>query len=176
MNQYRLPRFQAAKMQHGFVRSDEHFGDGGGVDIVQLGGNGQSHAPVQSGNLRISAAAHHTHHAVTGLEAAHGAAGLQHFARDFQAHDGRVAEIRAAVAATAVGQVGAIYTGCMDADDEIIRPHFGLGNVGHFKHVGLAKLFKNNRFHCLSFRSFVCDTAKVACAIAEAVIAAGNPT
>ncbi|MNS83595.1 hypothetical protein D3C72_1173870 [compost metagenome] len=64
----------------------------------------------------------------------------------------------------------------MDAHDKVIGPHVGLGNVGHLEHIGFAKLFKNNRFHCLSFRSLSCDTANVACAIAEAVIAAGNPT
>ncbi|MNC81864.1 hypothetical protein D3C75_1351370 [compost metagenome] len=64
----------------------------------------------------------------------------------------------------------------MDSNDKVIVSHLRRGNVSHLEHIRIAKLFKSDRLHYLSSRLFSGDAANVACAIAEAVIAAGNPT
>jgi hypothetical protein len=60
-------------------------------------------------------AAHDAHDTITDLVTLHGRSGLDHLAGDFETHDRRVAEVRPAVSATPMGQIGAIHTRGMDA-------------------------------------------------------------
>ncbi|VVP49248.1 hypothetical protein PS876_05257 [Pseudomonas fluorescens] len=111
-------------MQHRFVGGDEHFGNRRGVHIVELRRNRHGHAVVDARQFGVGAAADDAHHPVADGESTHLAAGLDHFPGNLQTDDQRVAEVRMAVAAGSVGQVGTVHAGRIDTHHQVGLAHF----------------------------------------------------
>nr|GFD15096.1 hypothetical protein [Tanacetum cinerariifolium] len=163
-------RGESRQVHHRLMRGDEHLGNCRGVNVIQLSRNGHRHAVVDACQLGIRAAAHDAHHPCAHFEAFDVAAFFDNLASDFQADDRGVAKVGVPVTAGAVGQVGAIDAGGIDAHQQVGRAHFRRGCVAQLEHVGVAKLMDDDGFHgCCS------DPLRVALAMAEAVMAAGKP-
>ena len=117
------------------------------MHIVQLGGKGHRHAIVDTCDFSIGAAAHYAHYPVTHDVADNVRAGGNHLACDLQSDDRRIAEVRAAIAAVAMGQVGPVDARRVDAHQQIGGAYIRGRGVAQFEHVGAAEFFKGNGFH-----------------------------
>lgn len=130
---------------------DEDLGDRGGLDVIEAGGNRHRHAVVDARHLGIRAAADDAHHAVADLPALHVRAHGDHVAGDFQAHDGRIAEVRPAVAAAALRQVGAVDAGGAGTHQQVVRPWQRLRHFADPQDVRRAERVEYDGFHDGSF-------------------------
>ena len=87
----------------------------------------------------VAIAADHPHDTVAGRKDGDRGTYSDDFPRDFQAQKSGAAEVRTAVPASALGQVGTVQARGANADQKIGQPQFGFGYLGDLQDVGVAK-------------------------------------
>ncbi|MNN37700.1 hypothetical protein D3C81_1516590 [compost metagenome] len=133
-----------------FPGGDEYFRQRTRMYVVQPIGNVHGHAIVDACQFRVTTAAHDSHDAVANGETLRLGAHRNHLAGDLQAHEVRIAEVRAPVAATPVREVRAVETGGTVAHQQVMGADLRVRHVGEFQNVGIAKFSESDGFHCQS--------------------------
>jgi hypothetical protein len=99
------------------------------------------HAIVDACHFGVTIAADHPHDTVADRKDGDRRTYSDDFPRDFQAQKSGAAEVRTAVPASALGQVGTVQARGANADQKIGQPQFGFGYLGDLQDVGVGTAF-----------------------------------